>query len=378
MASKLYTVDIRSHDRTTFLKYLADNDFDQDHYSIQSHFVNLECTDNEGKNYTFSPGLGEHIWRHEDETFLITIKEEGDPTFAGTCIDYYLRICVQHPNQKVLHNFVRSALLYTRPVDQHKIRIYYSRSRGYWESFNTIYAQPFEKIYIDPEMKVSIIRHIDGFIASKERYIEFGRPYKLNFLLAGVCGSGKSSLIKAIALKYKRPLYVLNFSKCLNDENLVQLMADISDDAIILMEDIDAFFVNRDSKDNNVSFSALLNIMDGTMMKGNGVMMFLTANNPDHLDQALIRPGRIDRILKFDYPRHQEIRTAFFDITDSKNESEFAEFYKHIKGIKINMSSIVDYLFRYPTDYLDNIEELLTQTQIRQDIANDKSEKLYL
>jgi SpoVK/Ycf46/Vps4 family AAA+-type ATPase len=119
--------------------------------------------------------------------------------------------------------------------------------------------------------------------------------------------------------------------------------------------------------------------MDGTMMKGNGTMMFLTANNPDRLDRALIRPGRIDHVVRFDYPRVQEIREAFCDIVGS--EENFKEFYGKIKGLRINMSSIVDYLFRNSENgsYMKNIEELISQTQLRQDITNDsKADKIYM
>jgi hypothetical protein len=41
------------------------------------------------------------------------------------------------------------------------------------------------------------------------------------------------------------------------------------------------------------------------------------------------------------------------------------------------MSGIVDYLFRYPTDYIENINELLDSTQLLQEIVNDTSDKLY-
>ena len=145
------------------------------------------------------------------------------------------------------------------------------------------------------------------------------------------------------------------------------------------MEDIDAFFVDRESQSNiNVSFSALLNVMDGTIMKGNGTMIFLTANNSDRLDSALIRPGRIDHVIKFDYPRQQEIKTAFKDITGIEDDTMFAAFYKHIKTLKLNMSTIIDFLFRYSENFLDHIDELLSQTRIRDEIVNDKCKKMYM
>jgi SpoVK/Ycf46/Vps4 family AAA+-type ATPase len=110
--------------------------------------------------------------------------------------------------------------------------------------------------------------------------------------------------------------------------------------------------------------------------RGNGVITFLTANNPDRLDPALIRPGRVDIILKFNYPRKQEVKVAFMEMTTREND-DFEEFYQHIKNTKISMSGIIEYLFRNEKTYMKNIAELLEQTQLLHEIVNDKSDKLY-
>jgi hypothetical protein len=369
------TIDIRAFDIPVFLRYLGENLKNQPKANDLSRF--FVQTLHEDKDCLLTPGFGDFHWTHDNENFLVTFKEEGVARATAGGMDYYLRLQVHHPNLDLLSAFVKHALTYNKPLENQKIKVYYSRSKGYWDYFSSVYAQHLESIYVEPETKNSILQHIESFIKNKERYVKFGRSYKLNFLFTGVPGSGKTSLIKAIALKYNRPLYVLNFSKTLVDENLVSLMAEVRENSIILMEDIDSFFVDRESKDNEISFSALLNIMDGTMSQGNGTMMFLTANNPDRLDPALIRPGRIDRVVKFDFPRRQEIELAFRDITETEDQDKFNAFYKHIKNVRINMSAIIDYLFRYPTLYLENIQELLSQTQLRHEIVNDKTDKMY-
>jgi chaperone BCS1 len=122
-------------------------------------------------------------------------------------------------------------------------------------------------------------------------------------------------------------------------------------------------------------------MFDGLFTPGNGCILFMTGNNPERLDNALIRPGRVDKIIKFDYPKKKEVQKAFNAIvgegfTDDVNDTNFSNFYKNISGSQISMAGIVDYLFRHPHDYLDCISELNTHTQILHEIT-DKSSKLY-
>lgn len=362
------TIELKHFERLRFCQYLSTK---LDGASDLRRFF-IDAGNSEGE-YTLTPAHGEFRWTHEGETFLITYSEEGEPHENG----YFQRFCVQHPNLATLKAFVVHAITVTAPKPDRKIQVFHNKSCGYWDSFSEIYVQQLDGIYLDPSIKSSLDAHIDTFVQNKGRYLRFGRPYKLNFLLTGVPGSGKSSLVKAIASKYGRSLYVLNFSKSITDESLLDVMTKIKEDAVLLIEDIDAFFVDRKATDVNVSFSCLINILDGALGRNNGLLTFLTANNPERLDQALIRPGRVDRVIRFDYPRKQEIHTAFKDLTGDTSESGFNKFYQKIKGVRIPMSGIVDLLFRYPDNYIEHIDELLEQTQIIQELVNDKSEKMY-
>ena len=369
----MYSIEIDPGvSQQTFLYYLKVNEIDINVHELTNFSINIE-NDNSGVLY---PGLGEFYWTHKGERFLITFREEGEPVCAGS-IQYFKRLIVRHEDLRVLKEFVHEALTYIRPTDSGKIQIMSSKSKGYWDDHSSIYCQKLDSIYINPDVKKSIIFNIDHFLASKERYNRFGRSYKLCYLLAGVPGSGKTSLVKAIAEKYKRPIYVLNFTKSLTDEILIELIGCVKDNCIILVEDIDAYFVDRKPQDINVSFSIIINILDGTLVMGNGTIIIMTANNPDIMDPALIRPGRVDHIVKFGNPCKNEIHSAFTDITEITDDVKFNEFYKSIKSKGVSMSGIVDFLFRHPTDYMEKIEELLAQTSLYHAIVNDKTDKLY-
>lgn len=322
------------------------------------------------------PFVSEFSIKYNDTDIYISIsKENADPLYDGIKLGFAMRIAVMHEDLKLLKSFV-DVITNTHDSSCGKIAIYHSKARGYWESGTKICGQTLENIFLPVEIKDDIVRHLDGFIANKERYLKFGRVYKLCFLLTGVPGAGKSSLIKAIAMKYNRPIYALTLSKKLDDEMITELFHEVKENSIIVLEDIDAFFVDRQAQDINISFSAILNLFDGLISPGNGCILFMTGNNPERLDNALIRPGRVDKIIKFDYPKKREVNQAFTSIVGGTSE-EFNNFYKNISGSQISMAGIVDYLFRHPEDYLDCISELNIHTKLLNEITDKNSQHLY-
>jgi ATP-dependent 26S proteasome regulatory subunit len=57
---------------------------------------------------------------------------------------------------------------------------------------------------------------------------------------------------------------------------------------------------------SSVSLSALLNVLDGAGSKRD-LITIITSNYIEKLDVALIRPGRIDMIIEFDYISKEQI-----------------------------------------------------------------------
>lgn len=324
------------------------------------------------------PGLGTYDVTYKNETYSIMYREEGDPFGVVDPPKYYRRMVVTHDDYDALVEFVRTALSHDDDIKDRTIKIYSSVGKGYWDSKDNIYSQTLDDIFIPEKTKSDLVDYIDTFLNSKERYVKFGRMYKLGFLLTGVPGSGKTSLVKAIALKYKRPVYIINFTKTLTDDSFIDLMSNIKDDSILLIEDIDSFFMDRQAQNINISFSALLNVLDGVLSKGNGILVFITANNPDRLDSALIRPGRIDKIVKFEYPRMNEIRSAFMSLTHEGTHEKFTRFYEKIHTTKnINMSALVDLFFRFSEDYMEHVNELLDQVKMYSDIVKTGENNMY-
>lgn len=331
-----------------FLKNIAD------HEKSNTFTIHVE----QDRTSYLCPSIGTFMYNE----FEITIAEEGKPVNSGVGVIYYTRISVSHENLEKLKDFVAKKCSDSdADIKDSHIQIYTGNSRGYFKLHGQVPCQRFDRIYTPQKTKDIIMSHMNTFYASKTRYTEFGREYKTSFLLTGPPGSGKTSMVKSLALKYKKPVYMISFSKQMTDEGFIDLVSDIKNDSIILIEDVDAFFVDREALGINISFSAFINFLDGVNGTAHGTVTFLTANNPDRLDPALIRPGRVDRIIQFEQAKKNEMRDAYRDLTGLDT---FEEFYEKIPK-DISMAGLIEYLFRNYENPMDSIDDLKSQITIK-------------
>jgi len=202
------------------------------------------------------------------------------------------------------------------------------------------------------EKMETIRERVKFFIQNKRWYDEKGIPYTLGILLSGPPGTGKTSTIKCIANETNRHIFNINLNNDITKKQLENLFFNENvmissqgqngrnvsgqiciplEQRIYVLEDIDCqsnLVLERNLETENptsseaVDLSFLLNLLDG-VLENPGRIVIMTSNYPERLDRALVRPGRIDVIAKFEYCSHKTIMDMIEFFYDRKlNETE--------------------------------------------------------
>jgi chaperone BCS1 len=166
-------------------------------------------------------------------------------------------------------------------------------------------------LFHPPALLQDLLDDVRTFLGSKHIYEDLGIPYRRGYLLAGPPGTGKSSLILAVASHFELPIYSVPLRGIdLSGERLATLLANCRKPSLIALEDIDCLKIATSRKSNRndgLTTADLLNVLDGIGASEERVL-FMTANHPETLDFALMRAGRVDRKFYLDYARDEELR----------------------------------------------------------------------
>jgi len=259
-------------------------------------------------------------------------------------------------NNDVIKKFIENAInikkkeienISTISTEKIKKKVY---SKYGWMNTSSIPKRNLNTIFLKDGQINEIQEKIMDFINEKtySDYIKHGIPYKYNILLHGVPGVGKTSLIHAIASMCNANLCILNINGDLKENDMIDAIRNVNDDegiSLIVIEDIDCIFSDRktlDSHKNHITLNGLLNCLDG-FNNQEGVILIMTTNFPDKLDEALLRSGRIDLNIELTYLDKYQARNIFLSFFN--DEKQFEILWEMIKKYNIEPSTLLHLLF---------------------------------
>ena len=275
----------------------------------------------------------------------------------------------------------------------------YTLTDDYYKDWSKLCDRPnrsLSTIYLEDKVKKDLLDDLDRFLTSEKFYRDNGLNFQRGYLLYGPPGTGKTSLILALAARMQCSVFLLNLSdNRLDDTKLQHLMTKLPRRGIILLEDIDAAFnetrKNSDDSSSKVTFSGLLNAMDGVACQATHFprIFFMSSNHVEKLDPALIRPGRIDHKIRFDFAtKHQisqMIQQFFPDVDDLKTFSE--KVADKFPEKQLTTAEVQCYLMRYiynareceshVDEYIKEVEEMKLEQQRKkeEELAKQKKDK---
>lgn len=346
-----------------------------------------------------------------------------------------IKISVVARSNDILKKLVLEAKREYEKDAEHRVHIFLAdTSYGCWRWNGARQKRPMSSIVLQPGVKDMLLGDCKDFLASESWYAERGIPFRRGYLLYGVPGSGKTSLIHSLAGELGLDIYVLSLSaKGMSDNTLSTLMGLVPSRCIVLLEDLDAAFtrsVSRDagstgtptvatekeSKNNTesdgstLSLSGLLNSLDG-VAAAEGRLLFATTNHIDRLDPALSRPGRMDVWVNFTYAtkwQAEGIFKCFFpykagestDATDASqqnlpvpkrkaklnipilSEEEISDFAKRfadaIPENELSVAGLQGYLLKNktrPRECVDEVEQWVKEERVLREKLKKEKEK---
>ncbi|KAL0938135.1 mitochondrial chaperone bcs1 [Colletotrichum truncatum] len=258
-------------------------------------------------------------WLWLDRNLLVITRAVGDfssslsdPSYDGIGGEELTISCFGWSAEPV-QKFIEMCREYAERQTQYFV-IIYSRDRYglAWKPKARKPLRHLDTVHFNNSVKHELLADIRNYLDPKTqmRYQSRSMPYRRGYLFYGPPGTGKSSLSVAIAGEFGLDLYEVKIPSVATDADLEQMFQEIPPRCVVLLEDIDAVWVDRAASQQNgngnghasshegnqvpnCTLSGLLNVLDGVGSQ-EGRIVIMTTNRPEQLDSALVRPGRVD------------------------------------------------------------------------------------
>lgn len=284
----------------------------------------------------------------------VDLTEFGDKThgFVGADIASLCKEAAMHALRKILPEIDIEKEIPPEVIDRLGVV-----KEDFLEALRNIEPSAMREVFIEvPKVNWSDVGGLENAKQDLIEVVEWPIKYPEVFedldtkppngvLLFGPPGTGKTLLVKAAAneseanfISIKGPellsKWVGESEKALRE---VFRKAKQAAPCIIFFDEIDSIAATRGSNvDSNATervVSQILTELDG-MEELKDVIVIAATNRPDMVDNALLRPGRLDRLIYIQPPSEEEIEGIFRIHTKNKPIADDVDFKKLSKKVK--------------------------------------------
>jgi chaperone BCS1 len=332
----------------------------------------------------FTPATGQHIFWYKGRFIWLSRSQTnagngqggggggGGGSSGFQLENFYLWVLGR--KQTVIREILKEAMQMAMPEGSPETWVIPS-AEGRWQGAVRRKPRTRDSVILDGSDLDYLVTDASNFLKNKDWYDALGIPYRRGYLLHGVPGSGKTSAVLAVAGELGLDVYMLNLGdRYLDDGRLNYLLSQVPAGNIVLLEDIDAAFKtkkeepkvevidddkqppklgiqvkNREMDSSSVSFSGLLNALDGVAAR-EGRILFMTTNHKDSLDPALIRPGRADVHKEFGHATSEQAQRMFQRFFPKADTEDALKFGHATPRNSVSMAVIQDHLLTHKDD----------------------------
>ena len=257
---------------------------------------------------------------------------KSTPGFLAADLQSLVRVAGHHSIKRCVENNINIELININEIDfEYAIKIIQPTSKR--EGFSTIPNVSWDNIGGLKDLRNELYYDIVMPILEPNKLKLIGINKAIGVLLYGPPGCGKTLLAKAVANEAKANFISIKGPELLNkyvgeSERAIRslfIRAKNSSPCIIFFDELDALVPKRSNENNNSServVNQLLTEMDG-LEDRKQIFIIAATNRPDIIDPAMLRPGRLDKLLYVPLPdgndRISIIQTLIRNLPIDKN-----------------------------------------------------------
>lgn len=257
-------------------------------------------------------------------------------------------------DKSVLLEFVQGA------VEQHRwrmtaprgqpgsgvMRFVWDEDAQCWDNGKLVAHRPLDTLYLSSGVATDVLGDLQTYLKREtlELYASLHISPVRVYMLHGIPGGGKTTLLHCLASETGNNLAVINFHPHTSDNDLATAIRNLPPRCFLCIEDIDCLFETRTTRNHGVSFASLLAALDGAYdnLNGSALTVFMTTNAMEQLDQALRR--RVDYAVEFTYATKQQCKRMFSAF--HPNHGGFETLWAAISHFKFSTSVFQKFLIR--------------------------------